>query len=431
VDNKRSELNSFLIVDYVYEGSNGRVQSSTITSSVIEVPIYKEELKLINTVNVNYVSSKAIYEYTFIAINSGDVILKNVIIQDSLGPNIKFISGSVKVNNYINGYADITNGVDVGEVLPGDVVTVSFKVKIIGIPVERKIFNKGKALYISEGFKGNKNGEVNYSTIESNSVVVNMILGDIKITLDSDRTVVKSEETVNYKMMVENLVNSKAEGIKLFIGNSKDIKANPNSVSIDGVKLEEVDFYEGIALGDLEPGEYHSVEYEGVISKYAEGEIKHMAFAEYNIYTTNNHEVSNENKTSNLAMRVLTVMEKYYVETDFQTNLKIKNPGDDIDVKGINMKVDIFNYKYIKSQGITKILIYGEIRTIVAYVDVKTKGIEFVKTRNNLNQEIQIPKMVNEVGEISAIALKGKYYIDEYIQNINLKNIIKFEVNLI
>ncbi|MEG1256582.1 hypothetical protein [Clostridium sp.] len=431
MDNKGSELNSFIIIDYDYEGSNGRVQSSTITSSVTDVSIYKEELKLINTVNVNYVSTKEIYEYTFIAINSGEVILKNVIIQDSLGPNIKFIYGSVKVNNCINGDVDITYGVDIGEILPGDVVKVSFKVNIIGVPIERKIFNKGKALYISEGIKDKQEGEVNYSIIESNSVVVNIISGDIKITLDSDTTVVKTEGNVHCKMMVENLVNIKSQDIRLFIGNSKDIKANPNSVSIDGIKIEKVDFYEGIALGDLEPREYHSIEYQVVISKYAKGQIKHMAFAEYNISSKSNHVVSNENKTSNLAVRILTVMEKYYMETDFYTNLRIRNPGEDIDVKGINMKVDILNYKYIKEEGITKALIYGEIRTIAAYINVKTKQIEFVETRDNLNQEIQIPKVVNEIGEISAIALKGKYYIDNHIKNIILKNIIKFEVNLI
>jgi len=223
VDNKGSELNSFLIVDYDYEGSNGRVQSSTITSSVIEVPIYKEELKLINTVNVNYVSSKGIYEYTFIAINSGDVILKDVIIQDNLVPNIKFISGSIKVNNCIKGDADITHGVDIGEILPGNMVTVSFKVKVVGMPVERKIFNKGKASYISERIEENQNDEVNYSTIESNSVVVNVILGDIKITAKNVKSVILTDVKVR-NVVVDDPTNS----VK--------ITCNDN-IYIDNVKL--------------------------------------------------------------------------------------------------------------------------------------------------------------------------------------------------
>ncbi|MGL4849975.1 MAG: hypothetical protein ACRC28_13825, partial [Clostridium sp.] len=111
----------------------------------------------IKTVDKPFSNAGDTLTYTIKTTNNSTIALNNVVLGDTLPDGVDFIKGSVTINGILNSNANPENGVQVGDVIPGDSVLVSFKVLVSTLAnVGAVLRNRGT---ISYSFKPDTDAE--------------------------------------------------------------------------------------------------------------------------------------------------------------------------------------------------------------------------------------------------------------------------------
>lgn len=165
------EGNSNEIINHIIDG---KAHMSIIKSSVNKA-VVGEDLKFSLTIQ-----------------NDGQKDISNIIIQDSLVPNIKFINNSIRVDkNPVSG--DITTGINIGSLMPNEITTVTFDTLMLTSESNLENVALGTYQYL--------NGDVIVSDKTSSNVCIFNVL-------DNKNGSVSVEKTAQYENIYLNSVNT-------------------------------------------------------------------------------------------------------------------------------------------------------------------------------------------------------------------------------
>lgn len=105
----------------------GSTQSNTSTLNV-----YSADLDIIKQQDINKAKLGDIINYTITLYNRGDVELANILVTDVLSPALQLVQGSIRLGNETLNIVDLSQGINIPIMNPGDTVIITFAAKVTG-----------------------------------------------------------------------------------------------------------------------------------------------------------------------------------------------------------------------------------------------------------------------------------------------------------
>ncbi|SHH95371.1 conserved repeat domain-containing protein [Clostridium collagenovorans DSM 3089] len=120
---------------------------NTVFSNVVSTDVINELISVTKKVNKDTISKFEVLTYDIVIKNISDIDVTNVFFQDSIPKGLRFISNSVFVNKVNIRCVNPIKGFYIGTILPGDSISISFKVLVNEENEEHIINNSSKAIY--------------------------------------------------------------------------------------------------------------------------------------------------------------------------------------------------------------------------------------------------------------------------------------------
>ncbi|MEG1558685.1 MAG: hypothetical protein RR228_01290 [Bacilli bacterium] len=160
-------------VDYTYtvDPSNPNGEKASGNSNTVTTKIVNATLETTKTASDNVSYLNQVITYNLLVKNTGNVPVDSVIITDAINNGTTYLPGSLSVSVPSTGTPD--TGINLtNPILPGNSVTVSFKVTVTSMPSPNPIANKASSAFKYTLNPLNPNGESGSST----SNVVNTLI---------------------------------------------------------------------------------------------------------------------------------------------------------------------------------------------------------------------------------------------------------------
>lgn len=316
--------------------------SNIFTTYLAKPEIYGEKYSDKNAVKVGQT-----FNYTINVKNTGNTILNNVLIIDTL-PSV--FSVSTITGNIISG--NLNNGVIVGSLAVNQSKSINVEVLVLGEPTPNPYIN-------TADFKGSAfiNPDVtlidvyNYALTPLGLKVYNPTT---TLTKTADTNYATVGETIHYTIKIENNGNLSLYNMVVNDLLPIDLEFVKYSVIVDSIPNKNLSIINGISLGTVLPNEYHIIEFDALV-------VSNLNDISVNIAkSTYEYHLPNDNKTY------------------FGTNISNSHI--------LNISESINNLEIIKSSNKT-IVSSGE--TLTFTIDITNKGEnDIIKAilKDDLNQ---------------------------------------------
>lgn len=193
--------------------------------------------------------------------NDGSVDANNVILSATLNSATSFIPGSVTINGIPNPTANITGGINVGNVAAKGITNVLFTVRINSVPSGGLLHQLANYSY---QFNSGIDTITNYANTNSMEVIVQD--GLLNIVKSASKTIMNVGETVTYTIDIANIGTEIAKD--MFFQDKVDQNCSfvPETVVIDGVTYPDYDPTVGILLPDLPVGSSTEIVFQSIVN---------------------------------------------------------------------------------------------------------------------------------------------------------------------
>ncbi|MGL4655755.1 MAG: DUF7507 domain-containing protein, partial [Sarcina sp.] len=338
----------------------------------------------VKTVDKSYVKLNDIVTYTFTITNSGNIPVNDVYLSDLIPSDMEFVKESFSIDGVIDKTINGTTAANIGTIDSLKSKIVSFKVKVVTVPDNNVIDNKGllEYSYVVDKNKPPVKKEVssNIAKITVNSAEISNINGGLIKQVDKDFVGINEELT--YTIKVKNTGNTKANNVVLIDSIPEGCEFVQGSVIIDGVSDKTLNPETGIGLLVLDKGETNIVSFKvKVIKLNKDLKIKNNANVYYEFIVDPNELPIRVNNVSN------TVVTK-------ENSAIFEGPGfiKNISTKYANIGEEITYTFNIKNNG-------NIIATNVVFRDTIADGLSFIDGSVRVN-DIDLIK-VNPIDGIS------------------------------
>lgn len=120
---------------------------NTVFSNVVSTDVVNDVILVIKKVNKEAISKFEVLTYDIVIKNISDIEITNVFFQDSIPKELRFISNSIFINKVNIRCVNPIEGFYIGTILPGDSISMSFKVLVNEENEDHIINNSSKAIY--------------------------------------------------------------------------------------------------------------------------------------------------------------------------------------------------------------------------------------------------------------------------------------------
>lgn len=238
--------------EYVPSGSSSAISQTSYTNTVtLPVAI---SIPVVTKIAPSFVATGVSIPITIVVNNEvppNNRNLLNVILKDPLNSGLSFIPNSLVINGTPSNL-DITNGVSLGNIALGLVVTTSFLAIANSLPLNNPISNTASVNYTYD--TNFINPPIN-TTIPSNTVniQVNQAVLNNSLKLQS-QSFSDINQPITYTISMPNDGNATALNVVLTDTLPTGVTIVPNSVSIDGVLVPGADPTTGMLIGTIPTG---------------------------------------------------------------------------------------------------------------------------------------------------------------------------------
>lgn len=215
--------------------------------------VYEKTLNLIKSADKSYVEVGDILNYTVKITNTDNFTASNVVFKDIPPEGTSYITDSFKINNVLKLGANPINGVNVGDILPGKSITVSFTISVNTLPSSGQITNSATSIF--EGLAGT-------GTATSNIVTTFVKYVSLNLIKSQNKNSVILGDTLIYTTIIQNKGNVTATNVIFKDTPPVGTSFIQDSVNVNGFNKPGEDPSTGINVGTIMPGNFVTVSYE-------------------------------------------------------------------------------------------------------------------------------------------------------------------------
>ena len=256
-----NEITNLAEIEYQYRiNPSGPDLDSSIESNETEVDLVLGELNMVKSVDKLYATIGDVLTYTVQIDNIGNILVSNVIFTDVIPTGATFVTGSVTVDGTPQPSYNPNTGFDLGIMLIGADITVTFQATVTSLPSPNIIINKASTAF-------------NYlvivpigGTSESNTVTTTINVTDLNIVKSADVTAVKPGDTITYTIEAENTGNVIASNVQFIDTIDSNTTFVTGSVIVDSTPEPSYDPNTGFALPDINPNDMVKVTFEVTVN---------------------------------------------------------------------------------------------------------------------------------------------------------------------
>ena len=277
--------------------------SVSISKTVLDINnivIVRDFATLKKKIILSYESIGNNVEYTLLVTNELKAIYENstlydVIVSDTLAPELKFIGGSLKIDNVNFFDANIIHGVNLGDLHARESKTITFLAKILSQNLS-PITNFATLEY---KFIMSYYLPMQFDVIYSNNVGIISKITDISLIKSADKTQASVNDEIIYTVSIDN--TSDVDIIKAVF---KDILPSyvnliDGSFKINNIVVNTVEIENGVVVGSINAGDTMIINYTVIVSSLdSSGKIENTAIVDY-IYKFPDDITESKSKTSN------------------------------------------------------------------------------------------------------------------------------------
>ncbi|MGN1200787.1 MAG: DUF11 domain-containing protein [Candidatus Caccovivens sp.] len=117
-------------ITYTFTPFEGFPVTVTLLSNLVEIPFVTTSASLVKTVDKATAKQNDILTYKSVHTNTGTQEMQNAVFTDVMPSEVNFVAGSVKINGISAPNENPENGIAVGNLLPGQSVTIEFQAKV-------------------------------------------------------------------------------------------------------------------------------------------------------------------------------------------------------------------------------------------------------------------------------------------------------------
>lgn len=363
---------------------DSNLPSITITQQAqedIEVNIYNPKLTLIKSANKKITAVGETVTYTIIARNDGNIELNDIVINDLLSPELKFIDGSVKINNISQLTSSIISEVNIELLAIGQSKIITFDVEIIS-QGNGTINNISTSIF---QFKPSLTESPVSGTSTSNLYSLIVKHPSLLVTKTSDKEIALLDDIITYTAIINN--NGDTDAINVIFKSTLPSIAQfiDGTFTVNKNLINSVNLNKGINIGNISVGETVIITYQvRVMSPSCQNSLTNSAYVTFGYFTSSG--IINYMRSNESSVEVILAL-SIFKQTNIQNYFEI--PCKKPDIKQINVvtaNVEIENCYAIETpigtsiegQQLTgyKMIIHGNIIFIIDYTaDVPEQNV--------------------------------------------------------
>lgn len=198
--------------------------------------------------------------YSIHATNEDLIPFTNVVIYDVLDTPLIFKEGSVKVEGFPLPEVNISAGVPIGTLLPGEHKIITF---------EAKVLNRGHCVTVNQATAEFHyqlaGGPVIEAQVYSNIWEVKLYLADLEVSKKTNKEEVNLGDEITYTVKIKNRGDLVAKGVRLVDILPPQIRLIEGSVRVEGHIVNGVELEKGILIGKILPLESAIIQYKAKV----------------------------------------------------------------------------------------------------------------------------------------------------------------------
>lgn len=384
----------------LFPGGPIRVGDPVTDEVTTEVKLIK--IDAIKSVEESIATIGDILHYTVRIINSGNVTAENVVFSDNVPDGTEFVEGSLTVNGAapIPLNATPNDGVEIGNINPGEIVTIKFNVKVIAIPNppnEPKVENVALVTFDVE-----LDGVLQpRDPVTSNPVETKLV----KVQLEAIKTVNKESanigDTLTYTVVIKN---------------TGDVTINNvifNDVIPEGTILTGSQPVQNVNLGSIEPGKAKTVIFTvKIVSKPCPPKLINKAKINGIYFIERERKIQIE---SNEVVTYVGIAIFKQISVDEKLTIPEVKP-DAEDILEVIADVEITYTNVIKTPIVTsyegqhltgwKLIVEGKLKQKVVYIaDEKTQSVHAAEFDVPFSTFLVLPKDYEKCQKINVVGV--------------------------
>ncbi|MGQ8875121.1 DUF11 domain-containing protein [Paenibacillus sp. TSA_86.1] len=242
-------------VNYEFVTTEGRTVNGTEKSNVVEIGIETSRLEVSLQVERSHTFAGDILMYTVLVNNPGFAVATNTELMATLPAGVIFIPASVTINDMFAPQVTPDTGIDLGEIGPGSVMRVQYRVQVTGGQGVSQLSSEAVLKYIVAGRR---------ETVYSNVVTILIVEPQISVVKSVSSATAIPGDRVRYHIKVSNKSNYAVDA-KLQDVLPEALPFVEGSLSWNGVKRPGANPNKGVDLGTLTARSELHIQFEALV----------------------------------------------------------------------------------------------------------------------------------------------------------------------
>lgn len=286
---------------YIQKVDCAEIQGVVTTDPPVQITILNTQVAFTKAPDNIFVEKGEIIPYTLTFKNTSDVTLTKIEMIDVLPKGIELVPDTLKVNGS-SIVGDIQTGITLSnKLLPGGQVVVSFSGIVSSVP-PTTYYNTASATYY---YQLNATTGQKSQTVQSNTVLAKAIQGILFVTKTTDKSEVQKKNQIIYTITIVNEGNVPATDLILTDYLPPQVRYTPNTFTLNGTLISNVDLVAGVPLGNLAVGATDIVQLTVDIIDDRDPIVSNRGNIQYFYVKDPNHPPVPNNTNSNLAVVVV------------------------------------------------------------------------------------------------------------------------------
>lgn len=323
--------------------------------------------------NKNFVNIGETITYTIIIKNVGQVDANDIILTDPIQEGLSLVSGTISVNGVPIANANLTTGVNIGNLVAGSVAIVTYEVLVANDKdlCETVVQNQATLTY-----DFGCTDQTDSTSSNMDEVIIRCV--EVELQKSADTTLAVVGDVITFTTIVTNTGSVTLNNVFFTDPIPENTTFVENSLKINGLVQLGANPEVGVNLGTLNPGESVEVSFSVTLDKIScPARIVNRSYVEYEYQFDSSEPIRTGSEQSNLV--IVPVAPTTFKQLSKEENLTIPSQKPDMEeILNVLVEIDITSTRVIRTivgtseggQTLTgyKLIVEGKLNEKVEYI---------------------------------------------------------------